>query len=160
MGIRRVIGSIISVHHFAAEFCLNRIATQPHQNLAKGTCRLFPNIPRPKYSVSPRTRNSVEQLSKSTPIWRLLTLWSSLLARSTSTFGKNATQKKIPNKPVLNSYQIPHLNWHFIDLYIHTFDQGSVSGGVMPTVYLLCWPVRPVQMLREKTVPSKPVKNS
>ena len=60
MGIRRIVGSRIFVHYFAAEFCINRIATQPHQNLTNGTCWLFPNMPGPKYYVSPRTKKSVE----------------------------------------------------------------------------------------------------
>ena len=143
MGIRKVVRSRIFVHHFAVEFCLNRIATQPHRNLANGTCRLFPKMPRPKSAVSPRTKRPWS-CSKSTPIWRLLTLRSSLFARSACKSGTNATWD------VLNSYQIPHMSLHFIDLYIHTFAQGSASGGVRPTVYLLGRPVRPVQMLRER----------
>ena len=61
-GTRRVAGSRIFVHHFDAEFCINRIATQPHKNLANGTCRLFTNMTRPKYAVFPETKKDVELL--------------------------------------------------------------------------------------------------
>ena len=60
IGIRRAVGSRIFAHNFAAEFNLNLIATQTHRNLANSTYRMFPNMPRPKYSVSPRTKKDVD----------------------------------------------------------------------------------------------------
>ena len=66
MGIRRVLGKIMFVHHFAAEFCLNRITTQPNKNLADITCWLFHKTPRPKSAVSPRTKKATELIKINT----------------------------------------------------------------------------------------------